>query len=182
MYALIGLFAAANLKRKKPISIGNKPEETSPMFGARFILAAAALCVGVSTVAAKVVAPASVQIKNGAVTASLTGAPGDPAAGRKYFANKKLGNCLACHANKDMSKQLFHGNIGPPLDGVASRWKPEQLRAILVNAKAVFGPDTVMPGFYSLDVGKNVRKDLIGRTILSAEQVEAIVAYLSTLK
>jgi len=46
----------------------------------------------------------------------------------------------------------------------------------------VFGPDTVMPGFYSLDVGKHVRKDLIGKTILSAAQVEDILAYLETLK
>jgi sulfur-oxidizing protein SoxX len=152
------------------------------MFGARSILAAAALFIGVSAVAAEPVAPASVQIKDGAVAASLTGKPGDPAAGRKYFSDKKLGNCLACHANKDMSKQLFHGEVGPSLDGVASRWNPGQLRAIVVNAKAVFGAQTVMPGFYSLDVGKNVRKDLIGKTILSADQVEGIVAYLSTLK
>ena len=152
------------------------------MLGARFILAAAMLAIGVSAATAEVVAPGNVKIKDNAVMASLTGAPGDAAAGRKYFANKKLGNCLACHANKDMSKQLFHGEVGPPLDGAATRWKPEQLRAILVNSKAVFGPDTVMPGFYSLDVGKNVAKAFAGKTILSAEQVEGIVAYLSTLK
>ncbi len=152
------------------------------MDGVKFIIAAAMICVGVSTGSAEPVAPASVQIKDAAVMKSLTGTPGDPVAGRKYFANKKLGNCLACHANKEMSKQLFHGEVGPPLDGAASRWNLEQLRAIVVNAKAVFGPDTVMPGFYSLDVGKNIRKDLIGKTILSAEQVESIVAYLSTLK
>lgn len=170
------------------------------MHGARSILAAAMLSVGFfaatglifvggQAVAAgeaaatgQVVPPQDVKIKDNAVMASLTGKPGDAAAGRKYFVDKKLGNCLACHADKDLSKQLFHGNVGPTLDNVASRWKPEQLRAILVNAKAVFGPQTVMPGFYSLDVGKNVRKDLVGKTILSADQVEGIVAYLSTLK
>ena len=81
-----------------------------------------------------------------------------------------------------MSNQLFHGEVGPSLDGAASRWTPDQLRAIMVNSKAVFGPETVMPGFYSLEVGKHVRKDLIGKTILTADQVEAIVAYVSTLK
>ncbi len=152
------------------------------MYGARTILAAAILAIGVSAASAEVVAPANVKIKDNAVMASLTGKPGDVAAGRKAFANKKLGNCLACHADKDLSKQLFHGEVGPVLDGAGTRWKPEQLRAIMVNSKAVFGPDTVMPGFYSLEVGKNVRKDLIGKTILSAEQVEDIVAYVSTLK
>jgi L-cysteine S-thiosulfotransferase len=56
------------------------------------------------------------------------------------------------------------------------------LRAIVTDAKQVFGPQTVMPGFYSLHVGVDVRKDLIGKTILSAQQVEDVVAYLSTLK
>jgi sulfur-oxidizing protein SoxX len=152
------------------------------MFIAKSILAAAALCVGISVAAAKDVAPGDVKIKDGVLATPLTGAKGDPAAGRKFFANRKLGNCLACHANKDMSEQLFHGEVGPPLDGVASRWNAAQLRAIVVNSKAVFGPETVMPGFYSLEVGKHVRKDLVGKTILTAEQVEAIVAYLVTLK
>jgi len=89
---------------------------------------------------------------------------------------------LACHANSDLNDQLFHGEIGPVLDGVASRWSEGQLRTILVNAKAVFTKDTVMPGFYSLDVGEDVREDLIGKTILTAQQVEDLVAYLSTLK
>jgi sulfur-oxidizing protein SoxX len=152
------------------------------MFATRSILAAAVLFAGIATVAAEPVAPGDVKIKDGVVAASLTGKPGDVAAGRKFFVNKTLGNCLACHATKDMSKELFHGEVGPSLDGAASRWSPAQLRAIMVNAKAVFGPQTVMPGFYSLEVGKNVRKDLVGKTILSADQVESIVAYLSTLK
>lgn len=126
--------------------------------------------------------PDAVKVVNLAVADSLTGAAGNAENGRKVFANRKQGNCLACHANSDMSDQLFHGEVGPSLDGAASRWSEGQLRAIVVNAKSVFTDITVMPGFYSLDVGENVRKDLIGKTILSAEQVEDIVAYLSTLK
>jgi sulfur-oxidizing protein SoxX len=132
--------------------------------------------------AASDISPDKVKIVDGAVAQPLTGAPGDSAAGRKYFANRKLGNCLACHSTKDMGEHLFHGDVGPSLDGVGGRYQPRELRAILVNSKAVFGPDTVMPGFYSLKVGKHVRKDLVGKTILTAEQVDAIVAYLSTLK
>lgn len=152
------------------------------MIAGRLLLATAALCISAATASAVDVAPADVKIVDGQVAASLTGMAGKVADGRKFFANKKLGNCLACHANKEMSEQLFHGEVGPSLDGVASRWSPAQLRAIVVNSKAVFGPETVMPGFYSLDVGKHVRKDLIGKTILTAEQVESIVAYLTTLK
>jgi sulfur-oxidizing protein SoxX len=56
------------------------------------------------------------------------------------------------------------------------------LRAIVSDSKKVFGSETVMPGFYSLNVGVNVRKDLVGKTILTAQQVEDVVAYLETLK
>ncbi len=152
------------------------------MFAARFSLAAVALCAGITTAMAKDMAPGDVKVVDGEVSQSLTGATGAVADGRKFFADRKLGNCLACHSNSDMSEQLFHGEVGPTLDGVAERWSPEQLRAIVVDSKKVFGPQTIMPGFYSLEVGKDVRKDLVGKTILTAEQVESIVAYLGTLK
>jgi sulfur-oxidizing protein SoxX len=129
------------------------------------------------------VAPADVKFtEDNTVEASLTGAPGDPAKGRETFANRRLGNCLACHANSDMKDQLFHGDVGPSLDGVASRWNEAQLRAILVDSKKVFTDATVMPGFYTLNVGINVREESVGKTIISAQDVEDVVAYLATLK
>lgn len=130
---------------------------------------------------AEAVPPDQVSIENLTISESLTGEPGDPIAGRQAFADRSLGNCLACHANTDLASQLFHGEVGPALDGVANRWEPGQLRAIVANSKAVFGPQTVMPSFYSLQVGKDVREDLVGQTILTAQQVEDVVAYLATL-
>lgn len=135
-----------------------------------------------SSVFADTVAPGDVKIENLSIATSLVGGAGDPVEGRKTFADRKLGNCLACHANADLAEQLFHGEVGPSLDGVAGRWTEQQLRTIVVNAKAVFTELTVMPAFYSLDVGENVREDLIGKTILSAQEVEDVVAYLTTLK
>lgn len=147
------------------------------------LIPAVVLSLGLATNSiSATIEPASVEIKDGAVAVSLTGAPGDAKAGADTFKNGSLGNCLACHANKDMSKELFHGNVGPELDGVAGRWSPEELRAIVVNSKAVFGEETVMPGFYSLEVGKNPAEKFVGKTILTAEQVEDIIAYLATLK
>ena len=142
----------------------------------------AALCAGTTAAAAKDVAPGDVKIVDGELAKPVSDAAATAAEGRKFFADRKLGNCLACHANSDMSEQLFHGEVGPSLDGVAERWSPAQLRAIVVNSKAVFGEQTVMPGFYSLEVGRDVAKDFQGKTILTAEQVESIVAYLATLK
>lgn len=135
-----------------------------------------------ATAAAAEVAPVDVKVEDLKVTTPLTEQAGNPEEGAAVFKNSKLGNCLACHANKALSKELFHGNVGPELDGVAGRYEPAQLRAILVNSKSVFGPQTVMPGFYSLEVGKSVAEEFEGKTILSAQQVEDVVAYLSTLK
>jgi len=128
------------------------------------------------------VAPTDVQIVDGAAAVSLTGAPGDPEAGAEVFANRKLGNCLACHANTDMSDQAFHGEVGPALDGVGSRWGEAELRAILVNSKEVFGDETIMPGFYRTSGLSRVAEKFAGKPILSGQQVEDVLAYLMTLK
>jgi sulfur-oxidizing protein SoxX len=152
------------------------------MLAVRLAIAAAALIAGITTVAAKDIPPGDVKVVDGKVAGAITDAEVTVAEGRKAFADRKLGNCLACHANSDLSEQLFHGEVGPPLDGVAERWTPEELRAIVINSKAVFGEQTVMPGFYSLDVGQDVAKAFEGKTILTAAEVESIVAYLATLK
>jgi L-cysteine S-thiosulfotransferase len=163
--------------------VSDKEEERLPMvLKARTWLAATAAVMASTAVAYSEMAPDDVHIMDMKVGESLTGTAGDAAEGRKIFANKKLGNCLACHAVTDQSEQLFHGEVGPSLDGVADRWTPEELRAIVVNSKEIFSEDTIMPGFYTLKVGINVRKDLVGKTILTAQQVEDVVAYLSTLK
>lgn len=149
---------------------------------ARFWLAGALATVATTAMAAAVIPPQEVNFGDGmAVSESLTGEAGDPAEGRKVFADRKLGNCLACHKDSDLGEQLFHGEVGPALDGVAGRWSEAELRAIVVNSKKVFSDQTIMPGFYTLDVGVDVRKDLVGKTILTAQQVEDVVAYLKTL-
>jgi len=135
-----------------------------------------------ANLSAETTAPNDVVIEGLSINKSLTGVAGDAASGREIFVNRKQGNCLACHANSDMKDQLFHGEVGPSLDGAGSRWQEGMLRTILVNAKAVFTEQTVMPGFYSLDVGANVRENLKGKTILEAQQIEDLVAYLMTLK
>ena len=146
------------------------------------IVAVGLLAMLAGTANAEPVAPDAVMFNDLTVPESLTGQPGDPANGRKVFADRKLGNCLACHANSDQSDQLFHGDVGPSLDGVGDRYSEAELRAIVVNSKAVFSDETVMPGFYSLKVGLNPTEDKVGKTILSAQDVEDVVAYLGTLK
>lgn len=127
------------------------------------------------------VAPGDVNFEDGAVTAALTDTAGDPEAGRKWFVGRKLGNCLACHMNSKVQDEQFHGEVGPPLDGVADRWSEAELRGILVNAKQMFD-GTIMPAFYK-DGGYTRPLDKFeGKPILTAQQVEDVLAYLKTLK
>lgn len=153
----------------------------------QFVIAAVgfAALAGVSMAQAAMVEPRDVVISDGVVSVSLTGKAGDPAAGAEVFKGRRLGNCLACHANADMADQQFHGEVGPPLDGVAERWSPEELRAIIVDSKAVFGDHTIMPSFYKVisdDPAKRVNKKFKDKTVLEAQQVEDVIAYLMTLK
>jgi sulfur-oxidizing protein SoxX len=144
-------------------------------------LTAIGLVLGLSTFAyGAEVAPSDVKFDNGAVAESLTGAPGDAAEGRKAVVNRRQGNCVACHVISKESDQAFQGEIGPPLDGVAGRWTEAELRGILTNSKKTFD-GTIMPAFYSTENINRPLPDFAGKTILTAQQVEDVVAYLMTL-
>lgn len=114
------------------------------------------------------------------IEASLTGKSGDPKQGRKVAIDRKLGNCLACH-RMPVPEQQFHGETGPDLAGVGSRLTPGEVRLRVVNPKVV-NPETMMPAFYRVKGLNRVMKDFAGKPILTAEQVEDVVAYLMTLK
>jgi len=148
-------------------------------------VAIGALAVGLGgmvSAKADVIDPSSVKVVDGAISKSLSGKPGDPAAGKEWFVGRRLGNCLACHVNDDTSNEQFHGEVGPSLNGVADRWSEAELRAIVVNSKEVFGDGTIMPSFYRTEGYYRIRDQFAGKPILTAQQVEDVVAYLMTLK
>lgn len=123
---------------------------------------------------------AKVEIVNGTIPKSLTGKPGDPAKGKKVAINMKKGNCLACH-EMPIPEEQFHGKTGPSLMGVGKRLDAATLRMRLVDSK-VINPDTMMPSFFKTKDLHRVAKDFEGKTVLEAQEVEDIVAYLLTIK
>ncbi len=90
------------------------------------------------------------------------------------------GNCLLCHAVPETGAR-FMGDLGPPLSGVASRLTAGQLRLRIVDSRRL-NPDTIMPPYYSTDGLAQVAEAWRGRPVLAAQQVEDVVAYLSTLR
>lgn len=132
--------------------------------------------------------PEAVRFDGGAVAVSLTGAPGDPAAGFQVMTTAALGNCVACHALPDAPQVEFPGDVGPPLAGVASRHDAATLRGLVIDAKRMF-PGTIMPGFYKTGPFVRPGAGFTGKApagalppILTARQVEDVVAYLTTLR
>jgi sulfur-oxidizing protein SoxX len=115
-----------------------------------------------------------------AVPDSLTGARGDAVRGRAIVSDRQVGLCLLCHSGP-FPQERFQGNLAPDLAGAGSRWSEGQLRLRIVDASR-FNPDTIMPPYYRLDGLAQVATPFRGRPILTAEQIEDVVAFLVTLR
>jgi len=148
-----------------------------------------AFALGASTAMAGDMKPMDVSFDDyGAVEASLTGVPGDAANGAKIMVTKSTGNCISCHEVSALKDSPFHGEVGPLLDGVGDRWNAAELRGIVSNAKKTFD-GTIMPAYFKNSgyirpgdafTGKAAKGQL--DTLLTAQDVEDVVAFLATLK
>ena len=114
-----------------------------------------------------------------AVPASLTGAKGDPARGRAIVTNRQ-NTCLLCHSGP-FPEEKFQGTLGPDLKGTGARWSEGQLRLRLIDA-ARLNADTIMPSYYRVEGLNRVAAGWRGKPVLSAEQIEDVVAFLSMLR
>lgn len=114
-----------------------------------------------------------------AIPDTLTNAPGDTARGRALVIDRSS-TCILCH-NGPFPELRFQGDLAPGLAGSGSRWSEGQLRLRLVDASRL-NAATIMPSYYRVDGQHRVGPAWRGKPILSAEQIEDIVAYLVTLR
>jgi len=114
-----------------------------------------------------------------AIPAPLTDQPGDPERGRRIALDREGGDCIVCHV-MPLPQREFHGNVGPPLDSVGRRYTAGALRLRIVDPKAI-NPETVMPAYYKVEGLHRVLDRYRGKPMLTAQQVEDVVAYLLTL-
>ena len=105
---------------------------------------------------------------------------GDPARGRAIVANRQLGLCLLCHT-APIPEEPFQGNLAPSLAGAGSRWTVPQLRLRIADS-SVINPGTIMPAYHRVTGLSRVSPAQQGKPILSAQQIEDVVAYLQTLR
>jgi sulfur-oxidizing protein SoxX len=128
---------------------------------------------------ARAQALASYTVVGNGIPASLRGVPGDLVRGRALVLDR-ASTCILCHSGP-FPEMKFQGDLAPNLAGAGSRWSVSQLRLRLVDASR-FNPDTIMPAYYRVDGLDRVGQNWQGKPILSAEQIEDIVAYLATLR
>jgi sulfur-oxidizing protein SoxX len=114
-----------------------------------------------------------------AIPAPLTSEPGDPARGLSVIRGRDA-NCLLCHSAPE-SGARFMGNLAPPLDGVGARVGAGQLRLRIVDSTRL-NANTIMPSYYHVDGLNQVAEAWRGKPILTAQQIEDVVAYLLTLR
>ncbi|MFO0988496.1 MAG: sulfur oxidation c-type cytochrome SoxX [Alphaproteobacteria bacterium] len=144
-------------------------------------MAAAALCAGVAALRAQAEEPLRpYAVVGDGIPASLTGVPGDPGRGRAIVANRQAGLCILCHSGPFPEIRL-QGDLAPDLRGAGRRWSEAQLRLRIVDARRL-NPDSIMPPYYRIDGLERVAAAWRGKPILTAAQIEDVVAYLLTLR
>jgi sulfur-oxidizing protein SoxX len=119
-------------------------------------------------------------IESDAIPGSLTGAKGDAARGRSIAANRQVGLCLLCHSGP-IPEERLQGTIAPDLRGTGAKLSEGQIRLRIVDSSRV-NPATIMPAYFKTEGLERVAPAFRGKTVLTAEQIEDVVAYLTTLK
>jgi len=136
----------------------------------RFVLAAIVAVCGMVGVARA----------DDAIPRSLTGATGDPARGRAIVTSRQVGLCLLCHSGP-FPEERFQGDLAPDLTGAGTRWSEGQLRLRIVDSGRV-NPATIMPAYHRTEGLARVAPQYRGKPVLSAAQIEDVVAFLMTLR
>ena len=114
-----------------------------------------------------------------AIPEPLTNARGNATRGRALVVERSS-TCILCHSGP-FPEQKFQGDLAPDLSGSGSRWSEGQLRLRVVDASRL-NAATIMPSYYRVDGLDRVGTLWRGKPILSAEQIEDIVAYLGSLR
>lgn len=143
------------------------------------------LCAATSIASAVTSVPRlhAYQVEGDAIPRPLGGLAGDAARGASLIQERHKSLCVLCHAGPFPDPHL-QGTLAPDLTGVGARLSAGQLRLRIVAMKRL-NPDSIMPSYYEpvantpdIRVGSAWRE----RPILSAQEIEDVVAYLQTLR
>ena len=120
------------------------------------------------------------QVVEDVIVESLSGVPGDAKRGRLIVLSRQTGLCILCHSGP-FPEERFQGNLAPDLAASVAGLSEAQLRARIVDASR-FNPDTIMPSYFKKDHFTRVAPQFAGKTILTAQEIEDVVAFLVSIK
>lgn len=115
-----------------------------------------------------------------AIPNALSAQPGDPIKGRTLVTSRQTGLCILCHAGP-FPEERFQGNLAPELKLSVANLSAAQLRARLVDPSKT-SANTIMPSYFRIDHLQRVAPQFAGKTVLSAQEIEDVIAYLLTIK
>jgi sulfur-oxidizing protein SoxX len=119
-------------------------------------------------------------VEGDAIPAPLVDGRPDPARGRAIVASRQRGLCLLCHSGP-FPEERFQGTLAPDLGGAGARWSAGQLRLRLVDSRRV-NPESIMPAYYRVEGLDRVAAAWRDRPVLTAQEIEDVVAFLATLR
>ncbi len=167
-------------KRREPRRAGVFPASgrASPLLFT--VLACVALAPSIALAQPAVEALAKFAITGDTIAQPLGGAKGDAARGKTLAFDPERGNCTICHPVPGGDARA-QGDVGPTLAGVGARLTEGQLRLRVVDGTRI-NPDTIMPPYHRVEGLNRVGPRWQGKPVLSAQEVEDIVAFLGTLR
>lgn len=122
-------------------------------------------------------------VKGDAIAATLTGQAGNAQRGAQLMRQRQKSLCVLCHSGPFPDAHL-QGTLAPDLTGVGSRLSAAQLRLRIVDMKRL-NPQSIMPTYYEVAANSadlRVAADWRDKPVLTAGEIEDLVAYLRTLK
>jgi sulfur-oxidizing protein SoxX len=170
-------------RKSAPLLTVNGERQPVHMAAAVSIASITALAANTASIAPIKATEASLRpyiIVGDGIPASLTGTSGRAERGRAIITNRQVGLCLLCHRGPFPEEKL-QGTLAPDLAGTGARWSEAQLRLRIVDPTRI-NPDTIMPAYYRVEGLTRAADAFRGKPILSAEQIEDVVAYLSSLR
>ena len=123
---------------------------------------------------------AAYRVVGDSIPEPLSPMPGNAQRGRLLIVARDAANCVLCHAVPEPSLR-FAGDVGPSLEGVGRRLSDAQLRLRVVDIVRV-SPGSAMPSYHRVEGLVNVASRYRDAPILTASEVEDVVAYLVTLR
>lgn len=113
----------------------------------------------------------------------LGGIAGDPELGRKLYFDRGLTGCSGCHGSPGGpgAQANVQAADAPSLRGIATRMEEGTIRLWLVAPRAI-APESDMPAFYDVGQRTDPNDPRYGEPILTAAEIEHLVAYLMRQK